>query len=107
MDRVPPVGLAGAGRRVWTRIVEAGGVPDTHLEVVLLACKQADRAAECREILTKDGLQVVDSKGQTRPHWAIEVERKASLAVASLAKIGLGVTASEATALAQEDDLYG
>lgn len=103
MDLTPPYGLSGAGRRVWSRVFEAGGVPDTQLESVLLACKQADRAAECREILGKSGLLVVDSRGQEKPHPAIEIERKASLACATLLRSALDVSPTKAKELASED----
>lgn len=107
MDRVPPVGLAGAGRRLWAAVWSVSDVGPAHHEVLLMACKQADRAAECREILAKSGLTAVDRFGTEQPHWAIETERKASTAAAQLIK---QVCASVGKAEVQEaiqEDLFG
>jgi hypothetical protein len=106
MDRVPPVGLAGAGRRLWSAVWSVGDVSPANREVLLLACKQADRAAECREILAKSGLIAVDRFGVEQPHWAIETERKASAAAASLIKQVAAVTKAEVQE-AIEEDLFG
>jgi len=107
MDRVPPVGLAGAGRRLWSAVWSVSDVPPQNHEVLLLACKQADRAAECREILAKSGLTAVDRFGVEGPHWAIETERKASTAAAGLIKQVCSMVGKAEVQQAIEEDLFG
>ena len=107
MDRVPPVGLAGAGRRLWAAVWEVAPVLPHYQEVLLLACKQADRASECREILAKSGLVQVDRFGSEQPHWAIEIERKASQAAAQLVKQVCSAIGKNAVADAVQEDFFG
>ena len=107
MDRVPPVGLAGAGRRLWAAVWSVSEVSPTNHELLLLACKQADRAAECREILAKSGLTAVDRFGTEQPHWAIETERKASTAAAQLIKQVCASVGKSEVQEAIEEDLFG
>jgi hypothetical protein len=78
-----------------------------HQEVLLLACKQADRASECREILSKSGLVQVDRFGSEQPHWAIETERKASQAAAQLVKQVCSAIGKEAVTDAVQEDFFG
>ena len=106
MDGVPPVGLAGAGRRLWSAVWSVSEVNPSNHEVLLLACKQADRAAECREILAKSGLTSVDRFGIEQPHWAIETERKASTAAASLIKQVTAAVGKHEIQQAIEEDLF-
>ena len=103
MDRNPPVGLAGAGRRLWYAMWDRGPVPGHLHEVALLACKQADRAAECREILANAGLKQSDRFGQEKPHWAIAVERSASVACAALVKQVCGDVTAEIQEAIEQD----
>lgn len=107
LNELPPVGLAGAGRRLWLAVWESGSVPLQHREILLLACKQADRAAECRETLGKTGLTQVDRFGVEGPHWAIDVERKASATVAQLLKQILGASEAGKVKSQVEEDLFG
>ena len=107
MDRVPPVGLAGAGRRLWSAVWSVADVTPSNHELLLLACKQADRAAECRAILAKSGLTSVDRFGIEQPHWAIETERKASTAAASLIKQVCSAVGKPEVQEAIEEDLFG
>lgn len=107
MDRVPPVGLAGAGRRLWSAVWSVSEVSPANHELLLLACKQADRAAECREILSKSGLTAVDRFGIEGPHWAIETERKASTSAAQLIKQVCAAVGKAEVQEAIEEDLFG
>lgn len=110
MDRTPPVGLAGAGRRLWLAIWDNSIVPHSPQlhEVLLLACKQADRAAECREVLSKSGLLAEDRFGQEKPHPLITVERQATGMCASLVAQLVGKIAGEVKeAIEQEEDFFG
>ena len=103
MDRNPPVGLAGAGRRLWLAMWDRADIPGHLHEVALLAAKQADRASECREILAKSGLLTVDRFGNEKPHPAVEMERKASAACAALVKQVCGEVTAEAQEAIEEN----
>ena len=74
----------------------------------MLACKQADRASECREILAKSGLLSHDRFGQEKPHSMVSVERSASATCAALVAQIVGKVSGEVKeVLTQEDDFYG
>jgi hypothetical protein len=76
--------------------------------VLLLACKQADRAAECRDVLSRSGLLSVDRFGVEKPHPLIAVERQASGVCASLLKQIVGSGAELALQeIAEEEDYFG
>lgn len=109
MDQLPPTCLAGAGRRLWAALWDHSALPhqpQLH-EVALLACKQADRAAECREILTKSGLLTADRFGQEKPHPMVSVERQASATCAALVAQIVGKVQGEIKeAVEQEEDFY-
>lgn len=110
MDRTPPIGLAGAGRRLWLAVWDNSIVPTSPQlhEVLLLACKQADRAAECREILGKSGLLSADRFGQEKAHPMVAVERSATATCAALVGQIVGkVTGEVKETLEQEEDYFG
>jgi hypothetical protein len=103
MDRLPPVELGPAGRRLWLAMWERASVPGHLHEIALQACKQADRASECREILRSATVLAEDRFGQQKTHPAVEIERKASLACASLVKQVCGEVDAEITEAIEED----
>ena len=110
MDRTPPIGLAGAGRRLWLALWDNSALPHSPQlhEVALLACKQADRAAECREVLSQSGLLSHDRFGQEKPHPLVAVERSATATCAALvAQIVGKVTGEVKEAVEQEEDYFG
>ena len=110
MDRTPPIGLAGAGRRLWVTLWDHSilpTAPQLH-EVALLACKQADRAAECREELSGSGLMWEDRFGQLKPHPLVAIERAATTTCASLVGQIVGKLSGEVKeAVEQEEDFFG
>lgn len=79
---VSPERLGREGRALWDRvhreylIEDAGGI--TLLE---LACRAADRAAECRAKIDKDGLTVETGKG-VYPHPLLKHELQAQAFIA-------------------------
>lgn len=83
-------GLAANGKRLWAAVRLAYDPSPTQLEVLLLACKQSDRAAEARRVLQSEEIVGMDRFGQDKPHPAVEIERKASLACAALLKSIIG-----------------
>ena len=76
---------------MWDR----GPVPGHLHEIAVQACKQADRASECREILRSATVLAEDRFGQQKVHPAVEIERKASLACAALVKQVCGDVTAE------------
>lgn len=79
-----PTGLAEAGRKLWAAVLNDHELSDAAIELLRLACKQADRAAEAREILTKDKIVGVDRFGQEKAHPAVTIERQATQTCAAL-----------------------
>jgi len=110
MDQLPPIGLARTGQILWTALWSNSCLPqrpDLH-EVARLACKQADRAAECRDILANSGLLSHDRFGQEKPHPLVAVERSATATCAALvAQIVGKVTGEVKEAVEQEEDYFG
>lgn len=107
MDNLPPICLAAPGIRLWNALMARAPIPGHLCEVALLACKQADRANECREILRSETLCVQDEKGNVKTHPAVEIERKASVACAQLVKEVIGkLDAETKEAIAQEEDFF-
>lgn len=103
MDRLPPVELGPAGRRLWSAMWDRASVPGHLHEIALQACKQADRASECREILRSATVLAKDRFEQEKCHPAVEIERKASLACAALVKQVCGEVTAEAREAIEED----
>lgn len=91
-EPAPPPYLAEAGRRFWLQVVQEWELDVRSLALLAAACKQADRAAEAREILQQQPVVILDRFGQPKTHPAVDVERNASLAfVRILREIGLDV----------------
>ena len=76
--------LSESGRRLWIATVENRCLTQTQMELLLLACKQSDRAAEARVILTSEKIVALDRFDQEKPHPAVLIERAASLACATI-----------------------
>lgn len=103
MDRLPPVELGPAGRRLWLSMWDRADIPGHLHEIALQACKQADRASECREILRAETVMTKDRFEQAKPHPAVDVERKASMACAALVKQVCGEVTADAKEAIEED----
>jgi phage terminase small subunit len=97
-----PSGVGAAGRALWKRIV--GDVaPELELDqrdlaVLSRAAKTADRIAELDAAIERDGLVLVNSKGDTRLHPAAAELR---LNEASLARLLGGIDLDDAAAGSQ------
>lgn len=85
-DPQAPVFLAEAGRTFWTRVLREFELDGPSLELLALACKQADRAAEARAILAAQPLTYPDRFDQPREHPAVAIERNATIAFARLVR---------------------
>jgi phage terminase small subunit len=86
IDPQAPVFLAEAGRTFWTRVLREFELYGPSLELLALACKQADQAAEARAILAAQPLTYPDRFDQPREHPAVAIERNASVVFARLVR---------------------
>ncbi|MFN0055974.1 MAG: hypothetical protein ACKV0T_27835 [Planctomycetales bacterium] len=82
--------LSESGRNLWSAVCGQRDVTPEQAEILILACKQADRAAEARRILSADAIIGEDRFGQLKPHPAVAIERQASLACARLVEVVTG-----------------
>jgi len=85
-DPQPPTYLSQAGRSFWQRVVSEFDLDSAALQLLSLACKQADRAAEARAILAAQPVVYLDRFGQAREHPAVAIERNATIAFARLVR---------------------
>lgn len=106
MTSDPPSCLAEAGRTLWAAVVSDNDLTDAAGELLLLACKQHDRAAEARRLLEQSTIVTHDRFGQEKQHPAVNIERQASLACAKLLAEFIGVSESEDEEAEVEDDFY-
>lgn len=79
-----PIGLAEAGRRLWDAVLGDNELSDAGIELLRMACKQADRADEARRILAQEKIVGVDRFGQEKAHPAVAIERQATQTCANL-----------------------
>ena len=86
IDPQAPVFLAEAGRTFWTRVLREFELDGPSLELLALACKQADRAAEARAILAAQPLTYRDRFDAPKEHPAVAIERNATIAFARLVR---------------------
>jgi hypothetical protein len=80
----PPSCLAEFGRALWVATCAERELTDVQRELLLLACKQSDRAAEARTILTSEKIVGLDRFEQEKIHPAVTIERQASETCANL-----------------------
>jgi hypothetical protein len=92
----PPPGLSTASRRLWAELVGdveviTDGRPAASSLVLLEEVLRArERLEEIRQTLATDGITVVGSRGQTRPHPLLAIERQLVAEISnSLARLEL------------------
>jgi P27 family predicted phage terminase small subunit len=86
----PPDELAEAGRELWTKVMRAYVIEETHAELLFLACVSADSASSMRRQIKAEGEIVIGSTGQPTAHPLIAAEGAAQKRVASfLRQLGL------------------
>lgn len=74
----PPDHLGEAGRDLWRAVATEYAVQDAAgLALLASAAECADRVAQAREQIERDGLTVLDRFGQRKPHPAAAIERDA------------------------------
>ena len=85
-DPPAPVFLAEPGRTFWQRVVSEFDLDSAALQLLALACKQADRAAEARAILAAQPVVYRDRFDAPKEHPAVAIERNATIAFARLVR---------------------
>lgn len=97
MRKSPPKKrLKTRGLAFWKIVTDEFTLTDGDCELLLVACELLDRAQQCRELLEKDGLTIVDRFNQTKSHPALEGERQSLLAFIKVRReLGLDVAPEE------------
>lgn len=80
----PPAGLKTAGKRLWKSVTEVFGLEVRELEVLAMACRQADDLAALDAAIDRYGLMIEGSKGQDRINPLVTEARQARLALTRL-----------------------
>ena len=73
-----PEGLHKAGQDLWRSTLEEWDLSEAALALLQVACQQADRIAECQQIIAQDGILVTDPSGRKRAHPLLPIEKEAS-----------------------------
>ncbi len=78
----PPAHLADTERQIWSDVVRDWHGTGAALAVLTSGLEAHQRARECREAISVEGLTVVGRDGQSKSHPLCSVERDASAAFA-------------------------
>lgn len=70
----PPRGLRAPGRQLWVAVCDRFDMEPPEMILLASACAAADRAAEAKAIVDKDGVTIEGRYGP-RVHPAVAVER--------------------------------
>lgn len=79
-----PKGLQAPGKALWKAITTDWDLDDREVEILNLACRQADALDELEARVRCDGITVPGAAGQTRIHPAVIEARQARVAMARL-----------------------
>ena len=91
-----PKTLGARGRNYWRRVTAEFALEPCDLALLQAGCEQIERADSAREVISKDGVAVIDRFGQSKPHPLIDVERQAQMAfVRIIRELGLSVEVPE------------
>lgn len=77
LQAVPPE-LQATGRELWLTTLNEWDLAESDLALLRVACQQADRIAECQEIIATDGILVTDPSGRQRAHPLLSIEKEAA-----------------------------
>jgi len=73
----PPAHLQSAGRALWISTLADWQLDDADLTLLQAAAESADRLAEIRTELDRDGLMLTDPSGRKRSHPLLAAEGQA------------------------------
>ncbi len=95
---VMPAHLGPAGAALWKAVTADYALEPREAAILVAACESADRAAEARTLLDRDGI-VIDGRLGSRAHPAVAIERDArAAAVRGLQALGADRAAGDAAA---------
>lgn len=79
MKKIPaPSGLSKESEALWDGIMQEYQIADTAgLMLLETLCKLNDEIIECREMIEKEGLTVLNRYDKPKPHPLLDVERRA------------------------------
>ena len=72
--QVPPSHLQESGSYLWSSTLQEWTLTDADMVVLVTACECADRLAQIREAITRDGVSIVDPSGRMRSHPLLAAE---------------------------------
>lgn len=95
----PPTGLRPAGRRLWKAVTSSYELEVHELEVLAMACQQADVVEGLESLVAVDGYMAIGSKGQTIVHPALSEARQGRVVLGRLiAQLALPADAADVPA---------
>lgn len=87
-----PVALGKAGKAFWTAVLSEFELENHHLDLLVSACQQLDRAASAAAMIATEGTTTKDRFGQIKTHPSVEIERNAHLTFCRLQReLGLDI----------------
>lgn len=90
-----PVGLGLDGKRLWHSVLDDFELEDWQLAILRSACESADRVAEARAEVKRDGI-TVEGRFGPRAHPALAVERDSRTALLrALRELSLDASSAE------------
>lgn len=93
-----PVGLGIEGRRLWKSVLQDFDLEPWQLAILRTACESADRVAEAREAVKRDGACVAGRFGpKVHPMLAVERDSRTAL-LRALRELSLDSSQAEAYA---------
>ncbi len=92
----PPAHLKAAGKKLWRGILRDYEVSDAHdLARLQVAAECADRCAEARGVIDRDGAYISDRFGGMKSHPALAVEKDSrALLLRAIREMGVDLVES-------------
>lgn len=80
----PPTSLRRVGKALWRDVVDVYGLTPSEQQLLTGVCATLDSIAALEEVVAKEGVTAVGSKGQTVVHPALQEARHQRLAFGRL-----------------------
>jgi P27 family predicted phage terminase small subunit len=91
----PPADLSAEAKKWWSKLHGMYVLDGHHLLLVEELCRALDRLRQSQEVLRKDGVVSVDSKGNPKAHPATILERDSRTALLKIcAQLNLDAAAA-------------
>jgi P27 family predicted phage terminase small subunit len=83
-EPTPPKHLRKETQAWWLSVIADFELDESGIKLLTKCCEAFDRSEQAREILLKEGLTFLDSKGSPRSHPANAIERDSRIAFVRL-----------------------